>query len=91
MHNMSLDQYYYNDSIKEPYYIGFIMRHVDKYSTSSGKFKKQFVIFIRSIFKNLKQFDRNIHFVVLTDFKSSPHVTKILEKFIQKDVPNKVV
>ena len=55
-------------------------------SDSSGKFKKQFVIFIRSIFKNLKRLDRDIHFIVLTDHKSSYHVVKLLNKFVQKDV-----
>ena len=69
---------------KETIYVGFIMRHVD--SASSGKFKKQFVIFIRSIFKNLKCLDRDIHFIVLTDHKSSYHVVKLLNKFVKKDV-----
>ena len=69
---------------QEPYYVGFIMRHVDK--ATSGKFKKQFVIFIRSIFKNLKRLDRDIHFIILTDLKSSYHVTKLIDKFKKKDV-----
>ena len=69
---------------KETIYVGFIMRHVD--GASSGKFKKQFVIFIRSIFKNLKRLDRDIHFIVLTDHKSSYHVVKLLNKFVKKDV-----
>ena len=60
------------------------MRHVDK--ATSGKFKKQFVIFIRSVFKNLKRVDRDIHFVILTDLKSSYHVTKLIDKFKKKDV-----
>ena len=79
-----------NDSIMEPYYVGFIMRHVDMYSESSGKFKIQFVKFIRSIFKNLKRLDRDIHFIILTDYQSSPHVIKLLEKFTKKDVFDKV-
>ena len=79
-----------NVTKNEPIYIGFIMRHVDTYSESSGKFKTQFVTFIRSIFKNLERFDRDIHFIVLTDIASCPHVHKLLEKFIQKDVYDKV-
>ena len=79
-----------NSIMLEPYYIGFIMRHVDKYASSSGRFKIQFVKFIRSIFKNLKRLDHNIHFIILTDLKSSPHVVHILDKFLQKDVFDKV-
>ena len=74
----------------EPYYIGFIMRHVDKYTSTSGRFKIQFVKFIRSIFKNLKRLDNDIHFIVLTDLKSSSHVANILDKFLQKDVFDQV-
>ena len=44
------------------------------------------MILIRSIFKNLKRLDRDIHFIILTDLKSSHHVTKIFDKFLQKDV-----
>ena len=78
------------DQQHEPYYVGFIMRHVDKFGDSSGKFKMQFVTLIRSIFKNLQRVDRSIHFIILTDIKSSSHIIKLLEKFIQKDVLNKV-
>jgi hypothetical protein len=87
---------YFNDYRKEksitlePYYIGFIMRHVDKYTSTSGRFKLQFVKFIRSIFKNLKRLDHDIHFIVLTDLKSGSHVAHILDKFLQKDVFDKV-
>ena len=88
--NISLVEQHHQKLLEkdEPYYVGFIMRHVD--SANSGKFKKQFVIFIRSIFKNLNRLDRDIHFIILTDLKSSHHVTKILDKFLRKDVHDRL-
>ena len=66
------------------------MRHADRFGESSEKLKMQFVTLIRSIFQNLKRFERPIHFVILTDLRSSPYITNILDKFIQKDVFEKV-